>query len=147
MPKLTVPEMLRPRILESIQKHNRFVMGVMGDVNSPAFMYSIGNHLVGLPEIICVGIHEQAIMNFWCDAMIKKKFAHGDLITWANADVGCRVSVPYDMRDVRENYTVQAGQFYDHQNYDVIQMIIPDKRGRFPGNPLCEAPYSQLPIL
>ena len=47
---------------------------------------------------------------------------------------------------VRDEYTVQAGEYFGHQDYTVMQVLIPDKHGRFPGEDGCEEPYASVPV-
>jgi hypothetical protein len=55
--------------------------------------------------------------------------------------------VDIDAERARREYTVQAGQYYDDENYEVQQVLVPDRNGRFPGEPEVQAPFSDVPIL
>ncbi len=47
----------------------------------------------------------------------------------------------------RDEYTVQAGVHFGHEKYAVMQVVVPDPAGRFPGEPGCDAPWSEVPVL
>jgi hypothetical protein len=47
----------------------------------------------------------------------------------------------------REEYTIQAGEHFGHDEYKVMQVLIPDEDGRFPGEDGCEEPYASVPVL
>lgn len=49
-------------------------------------------------------------------------------------------------KQAQDEYTIQAGNFYGHDDYHVQRVLIPDRRGRFPDNPRCDASY-RMPIL
>lgn len=44
----------------------------------------------------------------------------------------------------RRNYTIQAGQFYGHEDYEVQQILFPDRSGRYLDDPRCDY---RLPVL
>ena len=45
---------------------------------------------------------------------------------------------------VKDNFTIQAGQFLGHQDYRVIQMLFTDPNGIFPTQPGCDPLYKKL---
>ena len=47
----------------------------------------------------------------------------------------------------RTEYAVQAGEHFGHDDYTIMQVLLPDKKGRFPGDDGCREPYSQVPVL
>ena len=48
------------------------------------------------------------------------------------------VAVPDRFKD---EYTIQIGEHLGHERYQLLQVIIPDFEGRFPGEPDCAEPY------
>jgi hypothetical protein len=46
-----------------------------------------------------------------------------------------------------DEYTIQAGQYHDTEDYRVQQVLIPDRNGRYPDDPECQQPYATVPVL
>ncbi len=135
-------------IAGDIQRHGRAVICVGGDKDEPPFAYTIGNSSVGLPELLILGTAKGAPLNALSDIMAKRKaaFADNELV-----DLGGRVPVKVitvtDLARARADYTVQAGEYFRHDDYAVQQVLMPDRSGRFPDEPGCRAPYATIPIL
>jgi hypothetical protein len=136
------------KIIGDIDRVGRSVLGVFGadEDDAPPFSYTIGNALVGLPELLVIGLAGEGPLNHMSDLMIKngRPFAEGELV-----DLGGPVPVKVITADERakENYTIQVARFVGRSDYVVQQVIIPDRRGRFPGDPKCDQPYSLFPVL
>ena len=133
-------------IKEDIERCGRSVVCVPdGD---PSFAYTIGNWLRLLPELLCI-IPARDItelvgsLNHASDIQRDrgKAFPDSELVSldgkypvkFINA------TTPH----VKRTYTIQAGQHFHHQIYEVRQMLIPDREGRFPGDPLCNGHFAQ----
>lgn len=140
---------LYAKMAANIARTGRSVLAVFPSASSPGFVYTIGNSLKHLPELLVVcNLHpDQAIglLNDCSEFMIERgrEFADGELFRFPtmNVDMKAVHCVP----SVREDYTFQAGQYLGHQDFRVTQILIPDAGGRFP--PTCDAPYSQQPVL
>lgn len=132
-------------IARHIAQQDRAVISVL---DGKPFSYSIGNALRGLPELLVIGLSPNdatALINEWSNRMIEHRpFLDGELV-----DIGGRFpAMAVDCADhVRSEYTIQAGQYLEREDYAVIQMIVPDRSGRFPGDPACEAPFRDIPVL
>jgi Domain of unknown function (DUF4262) len=48
---------------------------------------------------------------------------------------------------VRDHYTIQAGQYWRNERYEVIQLPLCDKDGRYPDDPDCDACHAEQPVL
>lgn len=143
-------DQFRVDIDDSIEKHGRHLMGVGGSPTEMPFVYSIGNHERGLPEVLIVGhLHPRDMVdlgNAFSEKMqeLGRGFTDGELIDLGGA-VPCRAV--HCRPSVRDEYTIQAGQYFGHEDYQVVQILLPDKRGRFPGDEGCESPYADAPVL
>ncbi len=141
---------IHDRIADDIAHTGRSVICVASDLkSSPAFVYTVGNHLHGLPELLMIGwSHTKAgaVLNAISDmaAEVGRAFNSGEEI-----DVGG--DAPLKVIDTswvaKEFYTIQAGEYLETQNYRVQQLIVPDHAGRFPGDPQCARPYRDQLIL
>lgn len=138
------------RIAEAIKRDGRMIIGVFGSKDDLPFSYTIGNQGVGLPELLMIGIGAdsaaQGLLNLMSERMRKRgrPFDDGEIV-----DIGarCSLQVINANENAKRDYTIQAGRFYKTQNYQVQQIVVPDKAGRFPGDPLCEQPYCDCPVL
>ncbi len=131
-----------------IEKHGRSIIGVFAcaDDDIP-FSYTIGNHLKGLPELLVIGSSRAPYLNDFSRLMIARggPFANGEVVALPMLTLPMKFIVA-DTR-AHENYTVQAGEYLGHQNYDVLQVLISDREGRFPDQPGCQPPWSTFPVL
>jgi len=108
------------------------IMGVEGSDTEPTFSYTIGLHHKGFPEIIMVGlgrIHAHTILNDCAAMMIyqSSKFPHGTVIT----ELANMPTVIIDI-DKKQDYAFQAYNHYKHWDFEMQQLVMPDKKGLFP---------------
>ena len=131
---------LYSHIANVIAKHKRIVMAIPGNKKNPSFFYTIGNQEKNIPELLLLGNFEPdsitAALNALSDLLVErgKPFDEGELINLGGEH---SVAVWNTQPKVHHEYTVQAGQFYGNEDYEVQQVVIPDKNGRWPDNPLC----------
>jgi hypothetical protein len=134
------------KIAVDIDVHKRSVIAVGGGENTPPFSYTIGNSRRLLPELLIIGLLDNWTLNTLSDRMIDqgRPFADDEIV-----DLGGRYPVKVIDADerVKSEFTIQAGRYFGADNYEVMQVIIPDKNGRFPDEPNCAKPYSEIPIL
>ena len=135
---------------DHVKQFGRTVIGVFDDEGTP-FMYTIGNCLKpGMPDLLLVGIcSEQGkdMLNIASDVQNQRERAieDGELVS-----IGGQFplkAIDVSNAHVRDEYTIQAGQYYGDEGYPVIQLLMCDKEGRFPGEPGCARPYSRQPLL
>jgi Domain of unknown function (DUF4262) len=132
-------------------------MGVLGDKDGPAFSYTIGNHLQGLPELLVIGPSTGRYLDSLSMQMVKRgrAFDHGEIINIGlnAAKFGftdndkLRVKIVNASRKANEEYTIQAGQYFETEDYAVQQVILSDNEGRFPGEKGCAEGFADIPIL
>lgn len=141
------------RMVENIRRTGRTLVGVFPDAASTdplndAFVYSIGNSLVDLPELLIVGMCDGSYpINRLSEIMIARgrKFDDGEVVSLGEGAVP--VCVVDAVEEVKERYTFQATQFLDgNDNYQVMQVVIPDKDGRFPWQAECAPPYRNVKV-
>ena len=129
----------------NIDRYGWHLMAIFGDDDGPQFIYTIGNHDYGLPELISIGC-PPSLFNSVCKRMHQqgRPFTSGELI-----NMGGKYSLmALDAgEEAKASYTVQVGEWYQTDDYSVQQIIIPDTLGRYPGDPNCEAPYCRPQFL
>lgn len=128
--------MFQQQIQSNIDRVGQHVFGIFPtSPDDEGFLYTIGNALRGLPELLIVGNIPLdigcMILNVVGDHMRKseKTLDEGFLdLDW---------TFPFKIRKcsdrAKEEYTVQCGQFLGREDYDVLQVMICDKAGKYPG--------------
>lgn len=124
------------------------VIGVCGNHGGPPYAYTIGNHFAQRPELLVMGLGGEAgqwLLNEVAARMNAqgKPFEHGTILHFGG-EFGVKIIDASDF--VKEEYTVQAGQFFSTEDYRVQQVVIPDKAGKFPGEEGCAEPYASFPV-
>jgi hypothetical protein len=138
---------------ERIAKDGQFILIVFGDPGELWFSYTIGNHEKGLPELIAVypggkEMSERLAGSLNHAGEIQRErgvpFEHGELVS-----LGGRLPVRIVDATIRgkAEYTLGVGKYYGTEDYQVRQTVLPDRDGRYPGDPLCAEPYASLPGL
>ena len=136
------------QIAQTIAQHKRQVVGVIGDKKTPAFAYTIGNQERNLPELLLIGNFDggmvAAVLDKLSDKLLEqgKPFDNGELVSLGGKDNVAVWDATYDAL----RYTYQAGQFYGNEDYKVQQVVIPDRKGRYPEDPLCHKNW-KVPVL
>jgi hypothetical protein len=136
-----------------IHDHGQHLVGVAPASGDPIdflpFIYTIGNHGAGLPELLLIGgsgdVHGR-ILNVLGKIQRERGsgFQHAELVDFTArlpariADAGQRG---------RDEYAVQASVYYKTDKFEVRQVLLPDPNGRYPGDPGCQPPFSKQPVL
>ncbi|MHB8880405.1 MAG: DUF4262 domain-containing protein [Thermodesulfovibrionales bacterium] len=122
------------KVQDDITKYGLSVITVPGDANSPTISYSIGlwrsyNH----PEIITFGLPPQVALIIINDIgeRIKKgtRFKDGDRAEKLSNFPMAFVQVPKDRFEGNLNVALA---YYEHSEFGVLQLVWPDKQGKFP---------------
>ena len=144
--KLRHLERVGENVENDIRRCGRSVLCIVAEADARSFAYTIGNWIVGLPELLIIGTAKGALLNDLSQMMIARgaAFADGELV-----NLGGKYPAKIIDADQRAQagYTIQAGQYHGHEHYRVQQVLMPDRNGRFPDDPECQRPYSTLPVL
>jgi hypothetical protein len=146
-------EALRAQIREKIAKSGQAVQIVyLTERDRPGarpFMYTIGNHALGLPELLIVDTDLDAfagVLNRLGKIQRDRKLAFAD-----EERVSIGGKFPLRIVDAgelgRTEYATFVGIYYGTQDYDVRQVLLPDTKGRWPDTPGCDLPYANQPVL
>lgn len=139
--------------VEHIARHGRTCAGVFAladskDPTNETFVYTIGNALKGLPELLTVGLcDDHGILNALSEVMIllDRSFDDGDVYTFK--ETGMPVALVEAAESVKETFTRQATHLLGGADkYRVMQVVLSDKAGLFPWQPGCAAPYSKVKV-
>jgi hypothetical protein len=139
---------LSDNIADAIAHHGQFLMGVFPTKSDPGlpFIYTIGNALLGLPELLLIGPFPPettgGILNQLGEAMRESCQPPADEVSVGGAfPVRCR----WAGLGARLEYTLQAGRWLGHDEYAVRQVLFCDRAGIFPGEPGIE-PIFDVPL-
>ena len=144
---------MRAVIAGHIQSFGQHLVSVHSAVGEPIglqpFIYTIGNHGVGLPELLLVGTPGDTgmrILNILGEMQRGRgsPFLHGETVDFT-------AKYPALICDGgqlgRDEYAVQAGVYYHTEEFEVRQVLLCDQNGHYPGDPRCLPPYSGQLIL
>ncbi|MCV9964195.1 DUF4262 domain-containing protein [Pararhizobium sp. BT-229] len=104
------------------------------------FFYTIGNAERGLPELLLIGGFRPEIAMHMLNEIAQYMRERGKAPEEGFLDIGW--TLPFKVRkaggNVRTEYTAQAGEYLGHERYEVIQVMICDGEGRYPGDDGCQ---------
>lgn len=129
-------------IERNIARSGQHLFLIFADGETPAFAYSIGNALLGLPELLLVGNFSPRVAGAILNELgLKMRDARRPLE--GDIDVGGQfpVRLRHASADARQRYTLQAGRYLRHEEYDVLQVLLCDPDGIYPGEPGCKPGY------
>jgi hypothetical protein len=138
------------RITDIIEKHDQYIQVVLAGPTTLGFGYTIGNTERGLPELLMIGNFSHGYLAFILDFLgeeMRKQgqpFDNGELVSIGGKHP---VKIVNAGTEAREEYAIQVGEYYHHDDYVIQQVLVPDGEGRFPNETGCEAPYSEVPVL
>jgi hypothetical protein len=143
-------------ITEHIEQNGRSIIGVFaveGD-EEPPFAYTVGNacHPIqrgstAMPELLAIGTPHGGFLNELSQMMIDADaaFEDGQVVLIPGARLPVKIVRANNV--ARTEYALQAGQYFGHNNYPIMQVLIPDRDGKFPGDVGCQPPFSDIPVL
>lgn len=141
-------EALHQTIQQNIAKHGRHIFCIFD--NEPPFLYTIGNHEWGLPELLIVGDSDDTfahVLNRLSQMMRDPKrgaFRHGELVSLGGK---FPIKVVDASARAKQEFTLVVGHYYGTENYRVQQIVLCDPQGKFPGDPGCAEPYASQQVL
>jgi len=116
------------RITDFVEMGQWMVIGVGGD---PIFTYTVGLHHKNLPELIMVGLNPNIAMHILndCGHMMVDNgpFKHGTQID----ELANMPTIIVDVEQ-KQDYAIQAFNHYKHWDFKLQQLVMPDRKGRFP---------------
>lgn len=140
------------RIEEAIRSSGQFVQAVLG---SPPWAYTIGNTDRGMPEIVMTGLDPRLMHQLLNDAAEKrideeKPLVAGDFVSEI-AGVPLRVDAvhPSQIEGMMQQAVyreIRSGR--NHRAITAVQLVWPDAKGIYPGEPGCTKAVEEMqPLL
>ena len=133
---------LDKKILTNIEKFGHTYMGIFSDASiaRPAFIYTVGLHLSGLPEIIMSGNLDQAEMHgvisnlagYWLQEKRPIFGDYPDFIKLSDEKSAPISVVKVDPDFANDNYLFIVKRLYPDAKYEVAQLYWPDINCKLP---------------
>ena len=136
-------------IERDIAKSGRSIVCVCADADSKChsdfFAYTVGNSIKGLPELLTFGVsRDSGFLNALSEIMIDRgRFSDGEIVDLGGKLPLCVVDAIDDVKDL---FTIQVGEHFGTERYDVMQVVIPDRAGLFPWQHGCAEPFRSIHI-
>jgi Domain of unknown function (DUF4262) len=134
---------------DHIKRSGRSIIGIFPceDDDGWSFAYTIGNHLKNLPELLIIGTSNGRLLNDLSQMMLDvgRSFLDGQLVRIGDARLPVKIIRANSI--AQADFTIQAGQYFGHEDYAVMQVLASDRTGKFPGEDGCQKPYSLVPVL
>ncbi|MDF0543821.1 DUF4262 domain-containing protein [Sphingobium sp. H39-3-25] len=129
-------------IARNIARSGQHLFLIFADGETPAFAYSIGNALHGLPELLLIGNFSPRVAGSILNELGQKmretrRPLEGDI----DVDGQFPVRLRHASAEARRRFTFQAGRYLRHDEYDVLQVLLCDPAGVYPGVPGCDPAY------
>lgn len=138
------------QVAKNIAAYEQNLVGVGSEEGNLPFTYTIGNHEVGLPELLIIGgaagLYGHVLNTL--GAMMRERgapFSDGELVSLGGEHPVRIINVPTSA--VSEDYTCQVEHYYQTTDYKVQQVVVCDTSGRFPDEEGCDEPWSLAPVL
>lgn len=129
-------------IERNIARSGQHLFLVFAERETPAFAYTIGNALHGLPELLLIGNYSpQIAASVLNDLGQRMRHSGRPLEGEIDIDVHYPVRVRHAAPEARQRYTLQAGRYLRHEEYDVLQVLLCDPDGIYPGEQGCKPSY------
>lgn len=146
-------EELRLRIEEDLKVHDRIHMASLkslDDDSAVCYLYTIGNFSQGLPELLIIGLDPPTgaqIANVVSDRLKEMDNPVQGMEDIILQEGGLAVRLVVVGHKAKTEWMHGATEYLGRDDYDVIQVVLPDFNGKFPSDPECEEPFNMMPIL
>lgn len=134
------------RTVANVLRYGRSIVGVTG---IPPFSYTVGHRDRGDPDLLIVGLHHDnagRLLNAIGDLMAKEDWTYPRDVDLGGA-FPARLRPVRDLGKAQEEYTCVCTGYYGDNGYRVLQVVLCDQAGRWPGDPLCAEPYASQVML
>lgn len=126
---------------ENIEHFGQSVVGVFpakGE-KGPEFYYTIGNTGRGLPELLVLGGFPPDIVTNLLNTISARQAETLSGVPEGEIDIGW--SVPFKIvrasEEAKKRYSVQVGQYYQREDYELLQVLLQDKDGHYQDDERC----------
>ncbi|MFT3966412.1 MAG: DUF4262 domain-containing protein [Sphingobium sp.] len=129
-------------IQSNIDMAGQHIFAIFPDGDTAGFAYTIGNARLGLPELLIIGNFAPILMGSVLNE-VGRRIRQADQVPDQDIDIGGAFPIRPRLAGaaVRSAFTIQVGRFLGHDEYAVVQLLLPDPMGLYPGEPGCDPRY------
>ena len=139
---MTIPATNRAIIQSNIDRAGQHIFAIFPDADSAGFAYTIGNALLGLPELLIIGNFAPILMASVLNE-VGRRMRQTDEVPDKDIDIAGAFPIRPRLAgtEARTAFTIHVGRFLGHDEYAVVQLLLPDPMGFYPGEPGCDPRY------
>lgn len=139
---MSIADVLRTAVQANIDRAGQHLFAIFGDGDAPGFIYTIGNANHALPELLLIGDFSPQSVAPILDVVGRRMRETGQF-PLEELDVGATYPVRTRLAGERakSEYTLQVGEYLGHEEYAVVQLLLADPAGRYPGEQGCDPRY------
>lgn len=129
-------------VRDNIDRAGQHLFAIFASDDEPAFAYTVGNAVRGLPELLLIGNFRATVAGgILNDLGIIMRKQERPL----SGDISLGGRYPARIRKASEaakfKWTIQVGNYLGHEHYDVLQVLLGDYDGRYPGDSGCNPDF------
>ncbi|MFD1103311.1 DUF4262 domain-containing protein, partial [Sphingobium olei] len=115
---------------------------IFPDADTAGFAYTIGNARLGLPELLIIGNFAPHLMASVLNE-VGRRMRQADQVPDKDIDIGGAFPIRPRLAGAaaRSAFTIQVGRLLGHEEYAVVQLLLPDPMGLYPGEARCDPRY------
>ena len=129
-------------IQSNIDRAGQHIFAIFPDADTAGFAYTIGNARLGLPELLILGNFAPHLMASVLNE-VGRRMRQADQVPEKDIDIGGAFPIRPRLAGAaaRSAFTIQVGRFLGHEEYAVVQLLLPDPMGLYPGEARCAPRY------
>ena len=129
-------------IQSNIDRAGQHIFAIFPDADTAGFAYTIGNARLGLPELLISGNFAPHLMASVLNE-VGRRMRQADQVPEKDIDIGGAFPIRPRLAGAaaRSAFTIQVGRFLGHEEYAVVQLLLPDPMGLYPGEARCAPRY------
>ena len=129
-------------IQSNIDRAGQHIFAIFPDADTAGFAYTIGNARLGLPELLIIGNFAPHLMASVLNE-VGRRMRQADQVPEKDIDIGGAFPIRPRLAGAaaRSAFTIQVGRFLGHEEYAVVQLLLPDPMGLYPGEARCATRY------
>ncbi|MDF0545024.1 DUF4262 domain-containing protein [Sphingobium sp. H39-3-25] len=139
---MTIPTTSTALIQSNIDRTGQHIFAIFPDDDTAGFAYTIGNTRLGLPELLIIGNFAPVLMASVLNE-VGRRVRQTDQVPDKDIDIGGAYPIRPRLAGAtaRSAFTIQVGRFLGHEEYAVVQLLLPDPMGLYPGEAGCDPRY------
>lgn len=132
-------------IQSNIDRAGQHIFAIFPDADTPGLPYTIDNARLGLPELLIIGNFAPILMASVLNE-VARRMRQTEQVPDQDIDIGGAFPIRPRLAGAtaRSTFSIQVGRFLGHEEYAVVQLLLPDPMGLYPGERGCDPRYDVL---